>query len=86
MVYIYNWILLKEWNNASDEDYHTKWNKSDRKRLISYDITHVWYVILKMIQMKKIMTQMNLFTKQEQIYRYQKQTHVHQKGNKVGEE
>ena len=36
--------------------------------------------------MKNIMTQMNLFTKQEQIYRYQKQTHVHQKGNKVGEE
>ena len=23
-------------------DYHTKWNKSDRKRQISYDIIYMW--------------------------------------------
>ena len=23
-------------------DYHTKWNKSDRERQISYDITYMW--------------------------------------------
>ena len=23
-------------------DYHTKWNKQDRERQISYNITHMW--------------------------------------------
>ena len=63
-----------EWNNAicSNTDgprsYHTKWSKSDGERQISYDITHMWNLILKMIQT-------NLFTKQKQTYRYQKQTY-----------
>ena len=51
VVYIYNGVLLshkKEWNNAfcsnmdGPRDYHTKWNKPDRERQISYDITHRW--------------------------------------------
>ena len=25
-------------------DYHTKWNKSERERRISYDITYMWNV------------------------------------------
>ena len=38
----------KEWNNAicsnmdGPRDYHTKWNKSDRKRQIPYDIIYMW--------------------------------------------
>ena len=28
-------------------DYHPKWSKSDRERQISYDITHMWNLILK---------------------------------------
>ena len=44
------WILLsheKEQNNAicsnvdGPRDYHTKWNKSDRERQISYKITNM---------------------------------------------
>ena len=44
-------ILLsykKEWNNAicsnmdGPRDYHSKGNKSDRKRQISYDIPYMW--------------------------------------------
>ena len=37
--------IKKEWNNAicsnmdTDSDYHTKWNKSERK--IPYDITYM---------------------------------------------
>ena len=51
MAHIYNGILLsheKEWNNAichnfdGPGDYHTKWNKSDRERQISYDINYIW--------------------------------------------
>ena len=51
MVYLYNGILLshkKEWSNAicnnmdGPRDYHTKWNKPDRERLISYDIAYMW--------------------------------------------
>ena len=51
VVHIYNGILLshkKEWNNAicsnmdGPRDYHTKWNKSERERQISYDITYMW--------------------------------------------
>ena len=51
VVYIYNGILLrhkKEWNNAicsnldGPRDYHTKWSKSERERLMPYDITYKW--------------------------------------------
>ena len=54
VVCIYNGILLshkKEQNNAicsnmdRPRDYHTKWSKSDRKRQISYDITHMQNLI-----------------------------------------
>ena len=37
-----------KWNNAlcsnmdRPTDYHTKWNKSDRQREISYDIAYMW--------------------------------------------
>ena len=72
VVHIYNGILLSHIevrNNAicsnmdGPRDYHTKRSESDRERQISYDITHMWNLILKMIQM-------NLFTKQKQTYRY----------------
>ena len=65
VVHIYNGILLshyKEWNTAicnnteGPRDYHTKWNKSDKERQISYHIAYMW-------NLKKII-QMNLFTKQ----------------------
>ena len=51
MVHIYNGILLshkKELNNAiysnmgATRYYHTKGNKSERQRQISYDITYMW--------------------------------------------
>ena len=51
MVHIHNGILLghkKEWNNAlcsnmdATRDYHTKWSKSEKERLIPYDITYMW--------------------------------------------
>ena len=51
VVCIYNGILhrhKKEWKNAicsnmdGVRDYHTKLNKSERERQISYDITYVW--------------------------------------------
>ena len=51
MIHIYNGILLslkKERNNAicSDMDgprgCHTQWNKSDRERQVSYDISYMW--------------------------------------------
>ena len=32
-------------------DYHTKQSKSGKERQIPYDITHMWTLILKMIQM-----------------------------------
>ena len=47
----HNGLLLshkKEWNNhvCSNMDgpryYHTEWNKSDRERQTSYDITYIW--------------------------------------------
>ena len=54
VVYIYNGILIshkgKEQNNAifsnmdGPRDCHTEWNKSDRERQISYDITYMWYL------------------------------------------
>ena len=43
----YYWAIKKEWNNAicsnmdGPRDYYTKWNKSDRGRQISYNITYV---------------------------------------------
>ena len=52
-VHIYNGILgsyKNEWNNAfcsymdGSTDYHTKWDKSDRQRQISYGITYIWYL------------------------------------------
>ena len=51
LMHIHNGILCshkKEWNNAvcsnmaRPRDYHTKWSKSDRDRLIPYDITYMW--------------------------------------------
>ena len=38
----------KEWNNAifsnidGPREHHTKWNKSERERQISYDIIYMW--------------------------------------------
>ena len=29
-------------NMYGPRNYHTKWNKSERKRQISYDIAHMW--------------------------------------------
>ena len=40
--------IKKEWNNAicsnmdGPRDYHSKWNKPDRERQISYDIAYTW--------------------------------------------
>ena len=51
VVYLSNGIILshkKEWNNAicsnmdGPRDYHAKWNKPERGRQISYDITPMW--------------------------------------------
>ena len=51
MVYIYNGIPVynqKEWNLAICNNvdgtggYYVKWNKSVRKRQMSYDFTHMW--------------------------------------------
>ena len=47
-----------------------------RERQISYDITYMWNLNKKMIQM-------NLFTKQKQTHRHRKQTCGYQRG-KVG--
>ena len=56
VVYMYNGILLshkKEQNNATcsnmdgPRDDHTKQSKSDKEKQISYDITHMWNLILK---------------------------------------
>ena len=43
--YTMGYYLAKEWSNAicsnmdGSRDHHTKWNKSERKRQMSYDIT-----------------------------------------------
>ena len=51
MAYVYNGVGLsgkKEWNNATcsnmdgPRDYHTKWNKSEREKQMSHDITSMW--------------------------------------------
>ena len=69
MIHIYNRILLchkKEWSNAicnnmdGPKDYHTT------------KTNIIWYGLY--VESKK-MIQMNLFTKEEQIYRYEKQTY-----------
>ena len=49
-IYTHTGILLshKKGNNAicnnmdGPRDYHTKWNKPDRERELSYDITYMW--------------------------------------------
>ena len=44
----YYLAIKKEWNNAicsnmdGPRDYHTKWNKPDKERQISWDITYMW--------------------------------------------
>ena len=52
-------------------------SKSDRERQISYDITYMWNLMKKMIQM-------NLFTRQKETHRSQKQTYGYQRGNVQG--
>ena len=52
-------------------DYHTKWSKPDRERQISYDTIYMW-------NMEKII-QMNLFTKQKEVYKHAKQTYGYQR-------
>ena len=44
-------------NMDGPRDYNTKWNKSDRGRQKSYDITYMWNL--------KKNSQMNLLTKQK---------------------
>ena len=69
--------VFVEWNNAicrnmdGHRDDHTKWNKSDREKQISYDITYMWNL--------KKMIQMNLFTKQKQTHRHRKQIYGYQR-------
>ena len=46
-------------------DDHTKWSKPDRQRQISHDITYMW-------NLKKKMIQMNLLTKQKQTHKHRK--------------
>ena len=50
-IHTHNELLLshkKELNNSicsnmdGPRDYHTEWNKSDRERQTSYDITYMW--------------------------------------------
>ena len=74
VVHIYNGILFshkQEWNNAicsymdGPRDDHTKWNKSERERQISYDITDMWNL--------KKMIQINFFTKQKLTHQHRKQ-------------
>ena len=51
VVHICNGVFFshkKEWNNAicrnmdGPRDCHTEWSKSERERLVSYDITNIW--------------------------------------------
>jgi len=57
-------------------NYHTK---KVRQRKLDKDKSHL-HVSLK----KKKVIQMNLFTKQKQIYSFQKQTYGYQRGNMLG--
>ena len=72
--HMYDGILLshkKEWNNAifsnmhGPTDYLTKWNKSERERQITYDITYMWNL--------KYDTN-ELTVKQKQTQRHREQT------------
>ena len=80
-ILIYNAILLikKEWNNAicshmdGPRDFHTKWNKSDKDKII-WDHLYVEY--------KKIIIQMNPFIKQRLSHRYRNQIYGYQKGKR----
>ena len=83
VVHIYNKILLghkEEQNNAicsnmdGPRDYHTKWSKSDEERQISYDITHMWNLILKNDTNEliyKTETELFVFTDFENKHSYQ---------------
>ena len=51
---------------------HTNWSKSDKGKVISYDITSLWNLKKKL--------QMNLFTKQKQTQSPQKHIYGHQRG------
>ena len=75
MVHIYTMeyysVVKKEWDNAigsnmdGPRDCHTKWNKPDGERRISYDIPY-------MSNLKK-MIHINLYTKQKWTHRHRKQ-------------
>ena len=47
-IYMHYSVIRKEWNNVicsnmdGPRDDHTKWNKSERERQISNDITYMW--------------------------------------------
>ena len=78
VVHIYTGILLShrnEWNNAifsnvdGPRDYHTKWSQTEK------DKYHMISLICG-IQKKQ---NMNLFTKQKQVYRYRKQMYGYQR-------
>ena len=71
------WSITQPWKEQSNaicsnmdwpRDHHTKGNRSDRERHISYGITHMWSPIFKN-------RQVNFFAKQKQTHRLQKQTY-----------
>ena len=83
VVHIYNGILLghkKEWYSAiysnmdGSRDYHTKWNKSDRERQMSYEIINMWNLIKNDMRTYKT----------EQTQRFLNQTYSYQRGNVGG--
>ena len=59
MVHIYNGILLSHKKVTCVDLEMITLSESDTDRQISYDITYMWNLIFKMIQM-------NLFTKRKQ--------------------
>ena len=64
--------IKKEWNNAicsnldEPRDYHTKWNKSDRERQISYDY-HLYVESKKMIQMNLLTNRKRLTDRENKL-------------------
>ena len=54
-------------------DYHIKGSKPEREGQISYDISHVW-------NLKKKMIQMNLCTKQKHTHRHRQRIYGYQRG------
>ena len=76
VVYIYNGILLSHKKNKiisflatwMDLEIIILTEVNQKKNKHHYDITYMWNLILKMIQI-------NLFTKQKQTHRYKKQTY-----------